>query len=182
MLRRAVDATRGDQAHQVYRVALGGRPHGGAQHRGGGETTVLDGAVDSGEVLEHDAAGADVEVTDLGVPLLALGQADRETGGGQRRMRPPLPQGVPVRRLGRCDRVPDSVGAVSPAVDDHQHEGARRRTVHARADWTTSAVARTIAVKSPAFKLAPPTSAPSICGFSIKLRAFAGLTLPPQRM
>src|ERR1700724_432850 len=96
-------------------------------------------------------------------------------------MRPPPPQRVPVRCLGRRDRVPDAVGAVSPAVDDHQHEGARRRVVHARADWTTSAVARTIAVKSPAFKLAPPTSAPAICGFSIRLRAFAALTLPPYR-
>src|SRR5256714_9705662 len=179
MLCRTVDATRRDQAHQVQGVARSGRPHCRAQHPIPEEALFLDGEVDPGEVLVDDAARPDVEVSELGVSVLAFGQADGCARGSQRRMRPSLPQPVPVRRLRRGDGVAGSVSAVTPAVDDHQHERAPRRRVHARADWTTSAVAWTMAVKSAAFRLAPPTSAPSISGFSIRLRAFAGFTLPP---
>ena len=40
------------------------------------EGAVLDSVVDSRKLLEHDAARTDVEVTDLGVAHLAVGQAD----------------------------------------------------------------------------------------------------------
>src|SRR4029077_20479465 len=81
----------------------------------------------------------------------------------------------------RGNRVPERIGAVSPAIDDDEHEWASRRAVRAHADGTTSAAARTICVKSASFRLAPPTRAPSISGCSIRVRALAGVTLPPEK-
>ena len=43
----------------------------------------------------------------------------------------------------------------------------------------TWAAMRTISTKSAAFKLAPPTRAPSISGWVINSAVLAGLTLPP---
>ena len=41
----------------------------------------LDGLVDAGQVLVNDAAGAEVEVADLAVAHLAVGQADIHAAG-----------------------------------------------------------------------------------------------------
>ena len=70
-----VNAAVGQQAHDVQRrvLGLGDRR---AQHRVGGETAVLDVAVDAADVLLHHAAGADVQMADFRVAELAGGQAD----------------------------------------------------------------------------------------------------------
>src|SRR5229473_2043403 len=100
------------------------------------ERAVLQRLVDPGQVLVDDAARADVEVADLGIPLLAFGQPDRLAGSRERRMRPPPPQGVPIRRLRRRDRVAEWLGAVAPTVDDHQKQRGPGRA-YTRGDWTT---------------------------------------------
>ena len=116
-------------------------------------------------------------MTNLRVALLALGKPNGFAGRGQDRVGPLLPERIPVGLFRRGDRIPEGIGAVSPSIDDDEHQGASRRRGHA--DLTASAAARTISVKSACFRLAPPTNAPSISGFSISVAAFAGVTLPP---
>ena len=84
------------------------------------ELTRFDRLGDAHDVLRHDAAGAEVEVTDLGVPHLSLGEADvgarrLEEGPGK-----PRPELVPHRRGGQLDGVPGAAGAEAPAVEHHE--------------------------------------------------------------
>ena len=57
------------------------------QHRVARELAGLDRVVDAREVLVDDAAGADVEMADLGVAHLSVGQADAMLGRVDRRVR-----------------------------------------------------------------------------------------------
>ncbi|VTR18870.1 Uncharacterised protein [Serratia fonticola] len=83
----AVDATRGHQAHDVYRFAcLHGLVDGAGQRCVGEEVTVFDLFIQTGQVLIHDAAGAEVHVTDFRVTHLAIRQADIQTGSGNQGM------------------------------------------------------------------------------------------------
>ena len=62
----------------------------------GEEIAAADGAVDAGEFLVDDAAGADVEVAYLGVAHLPAGQAHRRFGRMDGGVRVGLPEFVPV--------------------------------------------------------------------------------------
>ncbi|MNC47129.1 hypothetical protein D3C75_961740 [compost metagenome] len=120
----AVDATRGHQAHDVYRFAcLHGLVDGAGQRCVGEEVTVFDLFIQTGQVLIHDAAGAEVHVTDFRVTHLAIRQADIQTGSGNQGMGLLLPQTVHDRRFGVQDRVVLLLFPVAVTVQDHQYHG-----------------------------------------------------------
>ena len=126
---------------------------------------VSDGGVHALQVLEEDPAGADRQVTDLGVAHLAGRQADRLAGRRQPRVRVLVPEPVEHRRAGQLDRVARPGRRAAPPVEDHE-----RYEVDA---------ARQIAAKESGSSEAPPTSAPSIEGWARSSAAFSGLTDPP---
>ena len=82
--------------------------------------TALAGLIDFHEVLINDAAGADIEVTHLGVAHLALRQTDVLTASHELRVGAGSVEQVEIR----CGCVVDNVTAVvfaeSPSVEDHQ--------------------------------------------------------------
>ena len=84
------------------------------------EGTVLDGVVDTRELLEDDAAGADVEVTDLGVAHLTVGQADVLAGSTEGGMRIVRIQAVDKGRIGRAHGVVGALGRQTEAVHDDE--------------------------------------------------------------
>ena len=65
---------------------------------------VRDRVADPHQFLLDDAAGADVQMADLGVAHLPVRQADIAAGGVQERVRASLPQRREVRRRGRGGR------------------------------------------------------------------------------
>ena len=78
----AVNAAGGQQTHDVQRLAVvPGVVHGLDVDRVFKELAGLNLLGDLGQDLEHDAAGADVGVTDLGVAHLTLGQTYVQTAG-----------------------------------------------------------------------------------------------------
>ena len=68
-----------------------------------------------------DPPGTDVQVADLGIAHLPLGQADVAALGVDQGVRRGLQQGVPVRQVGLGERVVGGLLAVAPAVEDQQH-------------------------------------------------------------
>ena len=161
-----VHAAVGDEADEVHaRRVL----HGGPQDVVVGERPVLDGLADAREVLLDRRAGAEVEVSDLRVAHLALGQADRRAPRRQLAVRIALPEVVEDRRRRQRDGVARAVRRDPPAVEDDE---ADRRDGHPRA-------ASTIAAKSATSREAPPTSAPSTSGRASSSAALSGLTEPP---
>ena len=73
------------------------------------------------ELLLHDAAGADVQMADLGIPHLAFGQADVPARGMQEGVRAGIPQAGEGGGLREADGVIVGVFAPAEAVQDHQH-------------------------------------------------------------
>ena len=103
VLPAGVDAAVGDQPQQVQAPAraAAGVLAGGQQRRVLEEAAVGDRVVDPGQVLLDDRAGAEVEVADLGVAHLAVGEADVAALGGELGVRVALPEGVEDRRAGQ---------------------------------------------------------------------------------
>ena len=127
----------------------------------------LDRLVHAHEVLEEDAARADRQVPDLGVPHLALRQADGRARRRELRVREVAPQPVEDGRVGELDRVARPGRRDSPAVeDDERYEGIRAAVSH-------------IALKESTSSDAPPTRAPSTSGCASSAPALSGLTEPP---
>lgn len=87
------------------------------------DRAILDGVVDAGELLEHDAAGTNVEVADLGVAHLAVGQADVLARGAEGGMRILGVQTVDERRAGSAHGVVGSLGRKAETVHDTQECG-----------------------------------------------------------
>ena len=165
-----VHAAVADEPDQVHPRSVGER---GAQHLVRGQGAVLHGLVDAREVLLDDRAGAEVEVADLRVAHLALGQADRPSAGRQLGARATCPEVVEDRRRGQVDGVPGPGRRDPPPVEDDEH-GRREGAVvaHRRA-------ASTIAAKLSTSSDAPPTRAPSTSGSASSSAALSGLTDPP---
>ena len=86
------------------------------------DVAVGDSAADARQILHDDAAGADIEMADLGIAHLAAGQADVVARGAQKAVRPVLPQPVEGRRLGLADGVVGRIVAPTPAVQNDQHD------------------------------------------------------------
>src|SRR5260370_2460115 len=114
VLRGAVNATRRDQAHQVKRVISPNGLHRSKEDRILPKTSIPDSQVDTRKVLVNDAAGADVQVANLGVALLALRQPDRFTGRRQDLMRPSRPHPIPIRLPPPLNLIPTRIPALTP--------------------------------------------------------------------
>ncbi len=90
------------------------------------EVTALDALGDPHQILGHHPAGAQVEVADLGVPHLPLGEPHGEAAGLEQRARLALPQAVPHRGPGEFDRVALAGLAIPPAVQHDERHGTAR--------------------------------------------------------
>ena len=93
------------------------------QRRRAGDLARRDGVGDAWQVLHDDAAGADVEMADLGVAHLAVRQADVVARGAQERARPRAPQTVEGRRPRLAHGVVGAILAPTPAIENNQHDG-----------------------------------------------------------
>ncbi len=113
-----VDATVGDEPDQVDALGAGERV---VDRNVLGQDPVEDGVIDAGEVLAHDRAGAEVEVTDLGVAHLPLGQPNGAPGGGERGVGVGGPQLVEHGGVGERDRVAGAGLGETPTI---QHDEA----------------------------------------------------------
>ncbi len=163
-----VDAAVRDEPEQVdVSPALLRPPERGDERLVLEDAALRDRAVHPLEVLVEDAAGADRQVADLGVPHLAGGQADGLARRGERRVRIVLPQAVEDRRVGELDGIPGPGRGKAPAVQDHErYERERAAAWHMEANDSTSSDA-------------PPTSAPSTSGCDMSSSALSGFTEPP---
>ena len=83
---------------------------------------VGDEQVDARHVHVDDAACADVEMADLAVAHLAVGQADGWAGGVNRCVGEIFDEGVVGRFAGESDGVALGFGAVAPAVEDSEYD------------------------------------------------------------
>src|SRR5215470_19472442 len=79
---------------------------------------------DARQILHDHAAGADVEMSDLGIAHLPLGQADIAARGAQEGMRSRRPQAIEARGLGLTDGVVRLLLAPAPAIQYDKHNGA----------------------------------------------------------
>ncbi len=121
-----VHAARPDEPDEVQAgAALGDRADRGQQRGVLPEGAVGDLSVDAGQVLEHGPARAQVEVPDLAVAHLAIGQPDGGAGGLQADVRPLGHQGPPARHVRRGDGVNRRVRPDAEAVDDDEDDGTR---------------------------------------------------------
>ncbi len=113
----------GEQTEQMQPAAAGaGVLHGVDQHGMREEFAVLDHQLDARDVHVHDAPGADIEVADLAVAHLAVGQPDERAAGVNQRVGILAQQAVVGRLAGQRDGVGLGFGAVSPAVEDDENE------------------------------------------------------------
>ncbi len=101
-----------------------------AQARVARERAVLDRLVDARQILEHDPAGAEIHMSDLGIAHLALRQPDGMGRGVEERMRAARHQPIPDGRAGLAERVVLALLPVAPAVQDAEHDGARAAVCH----------------------------------------------------
>ena len=117
----AVDATFGQQPHDVHGLALAAGGIDGLAQRGIlEEVTVTDLFGDAGQLLINHATGTDVDVANFGVTHLTIRQTDIHTGGGDQGVGIVGTQGVEVRSLGGSDGVELFLGAVAPTIHDDQ--------------------------------------------------------------
>ena len=79
--------------------------------------------VDAGDVLPHDASGAEVQVADLAVAHHAVRQPHVAAHALQGGMRAGLPERVHGGRARLLDRVERIAGVVAPAVHDDEDDG-----------------------------------------------------------
>ncbi len=122
-----VHAARPDQADEMQCAA--GSPHRVAQlqeRRQPEEVARVDGPRDAGDVLRHHAARPEVQVADLTVADLSVGEANGESGGSEQRVRRARPESVPGGRVTQLDGVAFAAGAEAPTVEhDEDDRGAR---------------------------------------------------------
>ncbi len=102
------------RALPFWRGEVVGADEGGV----GVEGAVENGSVDAGHVHADDAAGAEVEMADLGVAHLAVGQADEVLAGAEEGVGVLAEELVVGGFAGLCDGVAVGFGAVTPAVKD----------------------------------------------------------------
>ena len=99
---------------------------GGAQDLVLEQLAGLDRLAHTHEVLEEDAARADRQVPDFGVPHLTVRQADGRARRFELRVREVAPEPVEDGRVGELDRIAGPGRRDSPAVeDDERYEGIR---------------------------------------------------------
>ena len=139
-----------------------------------GDGAILDGIVDARKLLEHDAAGTDVEVTHLGVAHLAVGKAHVLARSTERGVGVLLVQAIKEGRLGSGDGIL-AIGR-SKAAAIHDNQECRKMTL---CHMSYSPALTTIEAKSAALSEAPPTRAPSTSGLATSSAMLPGLAEPP---
>ena len=119
MVRMGMDAARGDQPPDMQRgIVLFAVFDRSQESRVLKEITVLDRLGDPGQVLIDDAAGAHVQMADLGVAHLAVRKTDKQAAGLTFHKGAGLEQLVQIRGLCFVDRVVSRVLAQAEAVHD----------------------------------------------------------------
>ena len=119
MVRMGMDAARGDQTPDMQRgIVLFAVFDRSQESRVLKEITVLDRLGDPGQVLIDDAAGAHVQMADLGVAHLAVRKTDKQAAGLTFHKGAGLEQLVQIRGLCFVDRVVSRVLAQAEAVHD----------------------------------------------------------------
>ena len=175
MVHVGVNAARAHKAHKVKGLALGlDIVHSLDENLVLGDGAVLDGIVDARKLLEHDAAGTDVEVTHLGVTHLTVGKAHVLARSAERGVRVLLVQAIKEGRLGSGDGVLAIGRSQATAVHDDQE--CRKMTL---CHMSYSPALTTIEAKSAALSEAPPTRAPSTSGLATSSAMLPGLAEPP---
>lgn len=139
-----------------------------------GNGAVLDSVIDARKLLEHDAAGTDVEVAHLGVAHLTVGKAHVLARSAERGVRVLLVQAIKEGRLGSSDGVLAIGRSQATAVHDDQE--CRKMTL---CHMSYSPALTTIEAKSAALSEAPPTRAPSTSGLATSSAMLPGLAEPP---
>jgi hypothetical protein len=86
--------------------------------------------VDARDVHHRDAAGAEVEVTDLAVAHLPRRQAHVGAARADEPVRVLRVQRGEPRGLGEADRVVGGLGALAEAVEDHEDHGTGDARCH----------------------------------------------------
>ena len=79
------------------------------------------GFVDARQVLDHHAAGADIEMADFGIAHLAVRQADVLARSVENSVRTALPEAAEIRCLSLANGVIARVVAPAPAIQNDQH-------------------------------------------------------------
>ena len=101
-------------------IAFLGRLNRLGQRWVGKKVPGIDGAVDAGELLVHHATGADIQMPDLGIAHLPLGQADFGLGGVDQSMRKIAPKLVPIRLLGLKNSIIRAIGATAETIQNNK--------------------------------------------------------------
>src|SRR5580704_11223551 len=157
-----MDASIRHQTEQVQAALAATRMlHRGEQHGVGKELSVLDHQIDAGDVHVHDAAGADVEMSDFAVSHLPFGQADKRSTGMDESVGIFAQQAVVGRLAGQRDRVGLGFGAIAPAVEDDEDEWFR--TGHKISVWLLadgSSFSRSTLTSGACRSFLPPSSWP----------------------
>src|SRR4051812_16169341 len=86
------------------------------------EFAVLNHELDASRIHVHHTSGADVQVADFAIPHLAFGQSHKWTAGLNERVGIFAQQPVINRLTRKHDSISFGLGAVSPAVEDDEHE------------------------------------------------------------
>ena len=116
-----VYAAIGEQTHEVDGApSLDGPVEGGREHLVVLDGAVLAGVVDARELLGYHAPGAHVQVPDLGVAHLAVGQPHIAPRRAQSRVRAIFPRSGKERLVGQLDGVARPCGCQPIAVHDRQ--------------------------------------------------------------
>ncbi len=116
---RPVGAVVGDDSHEMKRFApVPGSSHSPEESGIGEKASLLDGTVDPDPVEQNPAAGAEMEVSGLGIADRVSGHADgfpRSFEGAVREFRP---QFIEMRGPGFPDEVSESLIPQPPAIQD----------------------------------------------------------------
>src|SRR6266567_646939 len=99
--------------------------HGIEQHGMLEQFSVLNHQIDACDVHMHNAASANVEMSDLAVAHLPLGQSDKRPTGMNERVGMLPQQAVVGRFTGKSNGVGFGFGSVSPAVENSENEWFR---------------------------------------------------------
>ena len=115
----AVDATFGEQTHDVDGFALAGRCIDGLAQGGiGEEVTVTNFFSNPGQFLIDNATCTNIDVAYFGVTHLTIRQAYIHAGCGDQGVGIVSTQGVQIRRLGTSNGVEFFFGAITPTIHD----------------------------------------------------------------
>ena len=111
------------QAEQMQSTTGGLRVlDGGEQDGVREEFAILDHQLNAGAVHVNDTASSDIEMADLAVAHLTVGQADKFAAGLHERVGILAQQAIVGGFAGKRDGVGFGFGAVAPAVEDDEHK------------------------------------------------------------